>query len=82
MDLRAVELDAVADTQVIDALEVEIAHAAVVEAHLNAVDLVVAASASLDRVAGDRPTDGASAGGDRTAGAGLLPAGRSRAGLC
>src|SRR6188474_3109063 len=51
VQLAALPLHAVADAQVVDALEVVALHAAVVEAHADAVDLVVAAVAPLDLVA-------------------------------
>src|SRR5882672_12088674 len=67
--LAALDLHPVADTQVVDALVVEPADAAVVEAHADAVDLVGALVALLDVVADHRAADGAEAGGRRAAAA-------------
>jgi hypothetical protein len=65
--LAALVADPVADAQVVDAMEVEAAHHAVVEAYPDAIDLVVALVAVLGRRCGGRTADDARAGGQRPA---------------
>ena len=70
MELAALVADPVADAQVVDAMEVEAAHHAVVEPDPDAIDLVVALVAVLDGVAGGGTADDARAGGQYLACAG------------
>src|SRR5206468_3772537 len=68
--LPAFPLHAIADLQVVDALEVELAKAPVVEAHADVEHLVFTPAAALDRIARDTAADRAGhragGGGERT----------------
>jgi len=59
VQLAVLNLDPIADAQIVDALVVELRRATIVQADADAIDLVVALPASFDLVAGDGAANGA-----------------------